>query len=289
MKRLRLIALALVLLTLPIACAAKPRQPMADSAINPAPVTDADIPQPSAYPTPPQFISVYMDQFYLPYGFMNKSDPFWKQLDEDAVDVDTYDLLYKNGLRVGHANVSTWPRCLEYIDRRTTRVQRGRFMSISGVDGLPIDMTAQMPEETLFYFDQNGLTGRSFDLCTNRLAFAFQWELHAQDVIHITVCPLVNVQRRRMQYFLADDAPEDAFQKDEYLYGLRFHADLAPGEFLVIGTSPRADDPTRVGNRFLIHDGPTDRYESLLIFARDQLPLTHARTIAPTSRPGIIH
>src|SRR5687768_16144984 len=49
--------------------------------------------------------AVHLDmyQFTVPHGGVSRSEEFWKRVDEQRIDVATYDLLLKNGLRVGVA------------------------------------------------------------------------------------------------------------------------------------------------------------------------------------------
>src|SRR4051812_12548697 len=44
-------------------------------------------------------LSIY--HLRVPLGTVSGSDEFWKRVDEHAVDITTYDVLYKNGIRVG--------------------------------------------------------------------------------------------------------------------------------------------------------------------------------------------
>src|SRR4051812_45992675 len=39
----------------------------------------------------------------LPLGTVSRNEEFWKRVNEQALDVATYDLLFKNGVRVGEA------------------------------------------------------------------------------------------------------------------------------------------------------------------------------------------
>src|SRR5690348_11604391 len=54
---------------------------------------------------------VYMDvnRIKVPFGTISANEAFWKRIDENVVDVATYDTLYRNGLRVGVAPGAEWP------------------------------------------------------------------------------------------------------------------------------------------------------------------------------------
>jgi hypothetical protein len=237
----------------------------------------------TSYPLPPQVILVYLYQFKTPYGFISKNDKFWKYVDEDAVDVPTYDLLYRNGLRIGRVAGINRNKLMGILDQETSVVQFGWFSAVSGKDGLPVDMTPQFRDQLLFVLDNHGVTGRWYDLSRDRFSFAFQWERHRQGVVRVTICPVVTTRRQRFNYAAADDPEAQSLIQDENLYNLLMRADLANNEMLVLAASPEADDPYRVGARFMIRDGPTDRLEQILILSRTRLVLQNAR-LAPATR-----
>jgi hypothetical protein len=96
----------------------------------------------------------------------------------------------------------------------------------------------------------------------------------------------VETWRKRVDYSLSDDPAEEKYNSVESLYDLHLRADLGPDELLIIGTSPEADDPYRVGNRFMTRQGRTDRFEEVVVLTRQPLTLVHAHRLAgPTSRP----
>src|SRR5437764_291456 len=60
-------------------------------------------------------LSIY--HLRVPLGAVSGSDQFWKRVDEHAVDVTTYDVLYKNGIRVGKASYADLEFFLKILDR----------------------------------------------------------------------------------------------------------------------------------------------------------------------------
>lgn len=285
MKRL---ALGLAILAALAACAGK------HPATQPAVTESVAPPTPSSYVDgsqiagtgiglPPQVILVYLYQFKTPYGFVSKNDKFWKFVDEDAVDVPTYDLLYRNGLRIGRVADANRGKLLGILDQQSSLVQFGWFSTVSGKDGLPVDMTTQFTDQLLFVLDNHGITGRWYDLSKDRFSFAFQWERHRESVVRVTICPVVRTQRQRFNYAASDDPEAQSLVQDENLYDLLMRADLSSDEMLVLAPSPDADDPYRVGSRFMIRDGPTDRLEQILILSRNRLALQNAR-LAPATQ-----
>lgn len=230
-----------------------------------------------------QVISVNMYQFTLPYGTVSRDEKFWKLVDETALDVGTYDLLLKNGIRVGRASLFAWSAMAPPVDREVTSYRIDRFTTFSGGDSLAVPMAPQMDDELLFTLDRHGSTGRWYDNCQNRFDFSFRWERHLDDVMRINICPLVVVHRIRWDYFLADTPEERKLVRDEYLWDLAIRADLSKYDMLVIAPSSAADDPYRVGNKFLTHDGPAYRTEQLLILARGPLLLDRAKAVTAPS------
>jgi hypothetical protein len=235
------------------------------------------------YALPPQVILVYLYQFKTPVGFISKNNMFWKYVDEDALDVSTYKLLYRNGLRLGRVAEQNRAKMLGILDDQSSIVQFGWFSTVSGKDGLPVDMTPELGDQLLFVLGPHGVTGRWYDLSKDRFAFAFQWERHRIGVVRVTICPVITTQRQRFNYAVADDPDEQSIVRDENLYDLVMRADLGPDETLVLAPSPAADDPYRVGSRFMIRDGPTERLEQILILSRTRLQLQNAR-LAPATR-----
>jgi len=60
----------------------------------------------SGRPAAVQAMDVY--EVTVPFGAVSRSQEFWKRVNETSVDVATYDLLQKNGFRVGVAPAAEW-------------------------------------------------------------------------------------------------------------------------------------------------------------------------------------
>src|SRR6266699_824657 len=69
---------------------AKPEKPVTRRIISPS--------DPPVMFRPTVNLSIY--HLRVPLGAVSGSDEFWKRVDEHAVDISTYDVLYKNGIRV---------------------------------------------------------------------------------------------------------------------------------------------------------------------------------------------
>src|ERR1044072_8784778 len=65
---------------------------------------------PTRIKEPATVTAVQIDAYQLsvPFGVISRNEKFWKRIDEDCVDRITYDVLYKNGVRVGQAPIGEW-------------------------------------------------------------------------------------------------------------------------------------------------------------------------------------
>src|SRR4051812_38171090 len=115
-------AIAAALLAL-AGCAAHPRAAAPAPTIQPVPTSGSGNiialqlgPQSPGGPRDPRpkVPLVYRLEAYVisvPFGTVSRNETFWKRINEQCVDVATYDVLYKNGLRIGEAPYQEW----EYI------------------------------------------------------------------------------------------------------------------------------------------------------------------------------
>ena len=93
----------------------------------------------------------------------------------------------------------------------------------------------------------------------------------------MTFCPMVLATQTRMDYSLSDNPAPAKYLHRENLYDLHLTADIAPGEFLIVGTSTATQDPNRIASRFLTRDGPNQRFEQVLLFVGDPGPMENMR------------
>jgi len=230
-------------------------------------------------------INLLMYQMQVPSGVVTHSKVFWKHIDEDSVDLAAYQLLYQNGIRVGRGRIDQWPIYKAVLDQDTVTCKQTLIKGLSGQD-VAINLTEPMPEQTLFVFTGQAepLTGRMFDTCINQLKIAFQWAPRKRDTLRVKICPNVMTVRKFTNYQLHLEGDEEAQAIPEQLYDLRLCADIAPGEFLVIAPSPLADDPNRIGHRFLIQDKPVDRYEQVIVLCQQRVSFDKAKN--PATRPA---
>jgi len=210
----------------------------------------------------------------MPLGANSRDDAFWKLLDEDVVDVPTNLNLNRNGLRVGRGRVADWPEYLKLlIAESAIEIEKIEYAAGWSFEDALQPMSDILPEELLFIYDDHGLTMRSFDDCQNLLSLKFQWAPRKPRTIRLTICPVIEAWRTRRDYSLSDDPPAVKYLERLNYYDLHFTADIAPGEFLAVGTTTATEDPNRIGSRFLTCDGPNQRYEELLILVGQSVPM----------------
>jgi hypothetical protein len=242
-------------------------------AVNPAPAQTAPVDQSHTV------ISVNVYQFAVPFGSVSRSKDFWKLVSEDALDVPTDNALNRSGLRVGRANLSDWPRFREFLDRDTSYSRTSRFIALPGVGMCSLEMTPDIKSQTMFFYDQYGLRGRSFDESQNIFNFGFQWVPHQLDTIRVSVCPVVMALRQRMDYLMSNNpTPTDAIDP-ETMYDLSLRADIPPNQFLVIGPSLAASDPDTLGYHFLTVEHPSDRLEQIVIVVGKQVDMNKTNRV----------
>src|SRR3954471_16116628 len=100
------------------------------------PVVMDNVPRPE-----PRGPVVHLDvyQMAVPRGAVSRSAEFWKRVDEQQIDPPTYDLLLKNGVRVGIAPDRDWDYFRDVLERHNARATWGSVMAGgSGTLDLPM-------------------------------------------------------------------------------------------------------------------------------------------------------
>jgi hypothetical protein len=227
---------------------------------------DAQVRQADAVPEQQYLIQLGVYRITVPAGSISGSPQFWKHIDEHAVDIPTYDLLYKNGVRVGVAAASEWDYFKEILDQHPAKTQPGAFSGVH-VQDIDLEMKLKVPYQDLFYFDTNGdLVGRSFDRCDNLLRVSFQVAPRKPGTVRLGICPVVRSLRERIVAVGDINTVSRQFIHPEQFYELNLTADIPIDGFLVVAPSPEGKWPSTLGNNFLINDGPTEQTETLMIF-----------------------
>ena len=137
-------------------------------------------------------MEVDLYQLQVPFGTISRNEKFWKRVDEQCVDVATYDLLFKNGVRVGEAPIAEWDYFRQVMEGHPAVTQANTLV---GVEGKPIELPLrkQTRGQDIFYFDStNALIGRTYDdQCENVIAMTMQSAPRQADTLRLVLCPVV--------------------------------------------------------------------------------------------------
>jgi hypothetical protein len=207
-------------------------------------------------------IDVY--QFTAPIGTLGRNEDFWKRIDEECVDVGTYDLLFKNGIRVGVAPMSEFDDIRKHIDADT----RCHSMSVTGTIAKEVELATRkdVVMENIFQFNSaNEPVGRTYENCTNLMNLSFEPTPRRPGAVRVKLCPMVRCSRAELEYSLLNEEREFQWVSPESLYDLNLRVDIPPDGFLVVAPSSDADRLTSVGHAFLTQDGKTERLEQVIV------------------------
>ena len=242
---------------------------------------------PDGTPRGPRLSVAQLDiyQLVVPLGAISRSEEFWKHIDEQQVDVGTYDLLRKNGWRVGTAPSAEWAYFRDIIDAYpASATPHGLTAGVTGAPGhMELSMKEKVDYQVLSYFDdENLLHNLSFDQCDNLLNISLQQVPRKPGEARVTLCPTVRSLRRRYEVNMRQQEREIRYVYPERLYDLNLQADIPSGHFLIIAPSPEVRWPTSLGAAFLVENGAAEQSEHVLLLVPRVVTLGEA----VPSRPG---
>ncbi len=215
----------------------------------------------------------------VPQGTVSRDEAFWKRIDETAVDVATYDLLFKNGVRVGTAPVSEWGYFRDLLSRHPAISKQGGA-TIRDEMTMTIDVAKDIETQTIFHLDAaNTPIGRTFDECDNQLAITFQPAPRRGDAVRVAVCPVVKSRRTRLEYTQQGTEREVVTVKPERLYQLNLISDVRYGQFLVLAPSSESIHLTSLGRAFFVEDKAAERMERVILIVPRELHLTNEEEV----------
>src|SRR5687768_15514978 len=148
----------------------------------------------------PRQLQVDLYQLQVPYGTISRNTQFWKRIDEQSVDVSTYDVLFKNGVRVGEAPIAEWDYFRQVMEEHPAVTKANTLV---GQEGKPLELPLrkEVRGQDIFYFDaENQLQGRTFEQSENVIALTMQSAPRKADTLRIALCPVVRSARKRLQY-----------------------------------------------------------------------------------------
>jgi hypothetical protein len=206
-------------------------------------------------------------QMALPVGAVSRSDEFWKHVEEQRLDPATYDLLLKNGVRVGVAPNDDWDYFREILFRNHAQTATG-VATASGGGTVELSMKKSVPEQNIFYLDDVGeLHGRTYEHCEDLLGISFYPEPRHPGEVLLTVTPTIRSLRTYYQYSVQENETEIKEVRPEFLYQLNLRIVIPADSFLVISPSRESKWPTTLGNTFFHVDGKAEQLEQVLVLA----------------------
>lgn len=233
----------------------QPERPVARRVISPS--------DPPVMFRPTVNLSIY--HFRVPIGAVSGSDEFWKRVDEHAVDVTTYDVLYKNGIRVGRASMAELESFLKMLDRNPMQTLPTVFAA-SGAKTIELPMKKGALDQVLYDFDlKNTLTVRSYEECDNIFCVEFSPAPRKAGDVRFSLCPMVRTLRKRLVPTSELDTTEVEFKSPEKFFQLNLRTDIPLDGFLILGASPEAKNTMSLGHAFLMLGGATEQQEDVLL------------------------
>src|SRR6266540_3635103 len=139
----------------------------------------------------PTAIHVDIYQLSVPYGTVSRNEKFWKRIDEQCVDITTYDTLFKNGIRIGQAPTEEWQYFKNIMEDHPAVTRIDSLVSLEGKT-VELPVRRQIHHQDIFYFDSAGiLHGRTFDASENLITLVLQPAPRKRDTVRMTLCPVV--------------------------------------------------------------------------------------------------
>jgi hypothetical protein len=226
-------------------------------------------PQPSPQDAQAPVTLVFQTDVYLlsvPLGTYSTNDEFWRRIDEQCVDVATYDMLYHNGVRVGVAGQGE----LKHFEKFMQGVVPAQRLTVRATElrNVEIEARKDLPEQTIFVFDPRTQTpaGRSYDRCDNMVNLSFEPAPRKPGQLRVTLCPMVRAQRKHLEFTAMNRENEYPYVSDERFYEMNLRADIPVDGFLIVTPSEFVSRlPSTVGRAFFTKDEPTQRCEQVLL------------------------
>lgn len=238
-----------------------------------------------ARPDVPMLIHLDIYQLTVPYGTVSLNEEFWKRINEDCIDVGTRDLLLRNGIRVGESPIGEWSIFKNIIDQNPS-VSRHNSFAATEAKAVELQMKTEADVQNIFYYDRNGLRGRTFDPGEYLMSLSFQPAPRKFGEVRIALCPVVRTSKRRLEYTAMNQEIEIQYARPERLYEVNLRADIPLESFLIIAPSPQVQASTSLGSTFLIKEGAAERFEQILLLVPKPYRLDESKTIMKAAMPG---
>ncbi len=209
----------------------------------------------------------------LPYGTISRNEELWLRVNEQAVDVPTYDLLFKNGVRVGEAPITEYERFRQAIEDQPGSHRVASLVAPEAKD-VDLEIRKEIPSQLIWHYNGlNELIGWSYDRCENYLTLSYQPAPRKRNQLRIVLCPVVKELRKRLEWMAGNKEQEVSFTQPKRYYDVNLRADVAVGSFLIIAPSRESTWPGSIGNRFFVQDGAAEQMETVLLLVPRQVAM----------------
>jgi hypothetical protein len=227
-----------------------------------------DVPQSTpkdAQPTIPMAFQLACYQISVPVGKVSRNEAFWKRIDEQVLDPARYDLLQRNGMRLGIAPLSEFANIRSILDETSSPAKAMGTIG-PGAKNIEISMRPGIPFETISYYaDGNGMASRTFDRCENVFNISYRRAPRSLADMRLDITPMVRSTVSHLEYTEENNAVEIRDVMPTSLY-MNLEVDLPMDKFLVVAPSDSALLPTVIGHQFFVKNDPSQQMEQVLIF-----------------------
>jgi hypothetical protein len=229
----------------------------------------------------PVGMRVDLYQLQLPQGAISQNEKFWKRVDEHCVDPNTYDLLYKNGIRVGQAPIAEWDYFKQVMEQYPAIAKQSSLVAGEG-KAVELSVRKGMPSQDIWYYNaDNVLEGKTFDACENVVALTFQPAPRHASAMRVVLCPTVRSTQKRLQYSATNSEVEVTYAAPQRMYDLNLRTDVSMENFLIVAPSSDASRKTSIGNGFFMTAGTAERLENVLLIIPRSMRVEEVSTPAP--------
>lgn len=204
-------------------------------------------------------------RFSLPQGALSQNESFWKRVDEQSVDAATYDVLFKNGLRVGRAAAVDLEYLMKNLEEQGSPKPHEMTYTASGTKLFEYPMK-DVPGQIIYWFDRrNEMSMRSYDASENVFCVEFESAPRRNGAVRVSLCPMVRGVRKQLAAVNEGDELEVQYRAPERRYELNLRADIPLDSVLILAPSPESRSKMSIGHSFLVHDGATGLLEDVLL------------------------
>ena len=207
----------------------------------------------------------------IPINGERRSLSLWKHLNESLGDPQLTALLARNGLRAGKGDRDAWPAMKSIIEESGGRMGTYRHVVDNGLS-LLVNLDKTEGGESYFLHERGGsLKGGNLPEGTKRISIDYAAQDGDATRVVLKLVPELEEARTRTRW-VENDGNVVNVQDNE---GIRFDelavlVKLAPGEFVVLGSSEQADNGYLIGSRWLSSMLGMQKHETIL-FIRPQL------------------